>query len=47
MTIYELLSLQKPFDNMYKINPGVDINKYVFKEKRPSLSIKVRYILDI
>ena len=46
MTIYELLSLQKPFDNLYKINPSVDIDKYISKEKRPSLSVKVRHILD-
>ena len=41
MTIYELLGLQKPFDNLCKINPSIDINKYVTKQKRPSLSVKV------
>lgn len=43
MTIYELLSLQKPFDSVYKINSSLDVNKWVSKEKRPSLSVKVRH----
>jgi len=40
MTIYELISLQIPFEKLYKINPDVNINTYVIKKWRPPLPLK-------
>ena len=41
MTVYELISLQAPFEKLCKINPDANINVCVTKRKRPTLPIKV------
>ena len=44
MTVYELISLQPPFEKLYKINPDVNINFCVTDRKRPTLPIKVSHV---
>ena len=41
MTVYELISLQMPFEKLCKINPDININTYVTKKWRPPLPLKV------
>ena len=41
MTVYELISLQVPFEKLCKINPDANVNVCVTKSKRPTLPIKV------
>ena len=45
MTVYELISLQSPFEKLCKMNPDVNINFCVIKSQRPTLSIKVNHII--
>jgi len=41
MTVYELISLQAPFEKLCKINPDVSVNVCITKRQRPTLPIKV------
>ena len=46
MTIYELLTLYKPFELLRNINTPVNFNDIVTRKERPSVTGKVSVLYD-